>query len=275
MKCIMWVVLSGCCGGALATEGALEISQDCAANGCFAGDTAGFPVQIAAGGSYVLTSDLSVGEFESAVDVSVTGGSITIDLGGHVIDGGGRCTGTPVTACTSVAQVGVDLSDLGAGRALVRNGAIRGFNRAVYAFSHEGMTTLEDLDVSETTENGFAAIDLDGSTPSSVVLRRVTVSRNLSGGMRTGSGIHAVLEDAAVFGNGGAGGLHGATIFGNGTVVRSRFSDNAGISLVCIGVCAAGENVFIGNNGGSANPQFLVSNLLDMGGNVCGDGNCP
>ncbi len=31
---------------ALAADGALEINQDCAAVGCFSGDTAGFPVSI-------------------------------------------------------------------------------------------------------------------------------------------------------------------------------------------------------------------------------------
>ncbi len=43
---------------AFATDGVLEINQTCAVQtGCFAGDTAGFPVEIDVAGSYRLTSN--------------------------------------------------------------------------------------------------------------------------------------------------------------------------------------------------------------------------
>jgi hypothetical protein len=50
---------------AYAAEGIAEINQTCAVQtGCFAGDSPGFPVTIdgSAGGSYRLTSDLSVAD---------------------------------------------------------------------------------------------------------------------------------------------------------------------------------------------------------------------
>ena len=64
-----------------AVDGVLEISQACAeTTGCFAGDGVGFPVEITAGGSYVLTSDLQL-----AVDldaVSIDASPVTLDLNG-------------------------------------------------------------------------------------------------------------------------------------------------------------------------------------------------
>jgi hypothetical protein len=262
------------CAPAFAADGALEINQDCALAGCFASDFAGFPVEIASSGTYVLTSDLTVPEFGAGIVLNASAGSITLDLQGHTMDGGGRCTGTPVTACTASAQTGIELTGLGAGRLTVRNGALRGFNRALFTSNHLGTTTLEDVEIGDTTELGFAAVDFGGNATSYVVLRRVTVARSRSGGIRTGAGMRTTLEDVAVVGNGGLGGLHAVAISGVGSLLRSRFVDNGGLGVFCT-TCAFGANAFVNNNGGSANTQYVISTALDMGGNVCGDGTCP
>jgi hypothetical protein len=61
---------------ALAVDGVLEINQACAVQtGCFAGDTAGFPVTIdgGVGKSYRLTANLVVPDVETtAIEVRAT-----------------------------------------------------------------------------------------------------------------------------------------------------------------------------------------------------------
>ena len=70
---------------ALATDGVLEINQACAVQtGCFAGDGPGFPVTLAASGSYRLTSNLDFpSNTSSAIDVANS--DISIDLNGTTI----------------------------------------------------------------------------------------------------------------------------------------------------------------------------------------------
>jgi hypothetical protein len=95
-------------GFASAGDGVLEINQSCALVGCFAGDTAGFPVTIAASGSYRLTSNLET----TSNGVTVSGEGVQLDLGGFTVDGAGRCTGTPVTSCAGggVSTIGILVS---------------------------------------------------------------------------------------------------------------------------------------------------------------------
>ena len=54
------LIVAAITSSASAVDGVLQINQACASGpGCFAGDTAGFPVQILARGSYRLTTDLT------------------------------------------------------------------------------------------------------------------------------------------------------------------------------------------------------------------------
>jgi hypothetical protein len=67
---------------AQAVDGVLEINQTCAVNtGCFAGDTAGFPITINTQGSYVLTSNLDLPDVNTT-GIEVTVGIVTIDMNG-------------------------------------------------------------------------------------------------------------------------------------------------------------------------------------------------
>jgi hypothetical protein len=59
-SCWLAALVLGLAGSALANEGRREINQHCALVGCFAGDSAGFPVVLTAPGSYVLSGSLSV-----------------------------------------------------------------------------------------------------------------------------------------------------------------------------------------------------------------------
>jgi hypothetical protein len=66
-------------------DGVLEINQTCAVNtGCFAGDTAGFPITINTQGSYVLTSNLDLPDVNTT-GIEVTVGIVTIDMNGFAI----------------------------------------------------------------------------------------------------------------------------------------------------------------------------------------------
>ena len=78
---------------AFATDGVLEIDQACAMQtGCFAGDTAGFPVTIAASGSYRLTSNLVVAS-TTANGITMSVNNVAVDLNGFSVTGPGSGTG--------------------------------------------------------------------------------------------------------------------------------------------------------------------------------------
>lgn len=71
-------------------NGTLEINQTCVPDGCFIGDSAGFPVEIESPGSYVLTSNLAVPNGDTtAVEASTDAPGATIDLNGFSIQGTG------------------------------------------------------------------------------------------------------------------------------------------------------------------------------------------
>jgi len=79
------LLLLALAGPALAVDGVLEINQACAVNtGCFAGDTAGYPVTITDAGSYRLTSNVILPDlFTDAIHVSKN--DVAIDLNGFTI----------------------------------------------------------------------------------------------------------------------------------------------------------------------------------------------
>jgi len=120
-------LLLAAAGPAWAVDGVLEINQTCATQtGCFAGDTAGFPVDIGASGSYRLTSNLSV-PLTSLTAIDIGAGRVNLDLNGFTVSCGPGCTGTGATLIlgrgdlTSVsngiveraANAGIDLQGVG------------------------------------------------------------------------------------------------------------------------------------------------------------------
>lgn len=255
-----------------ASDGVLEINQDCVDNGCFTGDSAGFPVTLNSGGAYRLTSNLEVTTASNGILIQ-TEEPIDLDLGGFTIDGGGSCTGTPVTACTA----GPGISGVsGAGAQLrLHDGAVRGFSDLNLALSqmNDG-SVIEDLLSLESTNTGFASLALGvSSTGRTITLRNVTVSRNRGVGLvTTGTNAHFIFDGAVVSGNGDAGAL-----FNAGTTVKgSIFHRNASFGINSSGrVIALGNTTFFGNNGGSTAAQFAITTLLNMGGVVCEDASCP
>ena len=88
---------------AIASDGVLEINQTCVVQtGCFAGDTAGFPVTITTPGSDRLTSDLTVPD-ENTVGISVGTHDAGIDLNHFATLGPVTYSGIPLV-CTPRTQ---------------------------------------------------------------------------------------------------------------------------------------------------------------------------
>lgn len=96
--------------------------------GCFAGDTAGYPVTVdgSAGRSYGLTSDLIVPD-ENTMGILINTPSVTIDLGGFEIVRA-ACVGATVD-CTPVSGGGSGVlvaNSSTVGGVALRNGSITG-----------------------------------------------------------------------------------------------------------------------------------------------------
>lgn len=268
-----------------AAGGAFEINQDCIAVGCFAGDSAGFPLSITQPGSYVLTSDIVV-PAGTNIAISINASPVDLDLNHHAIDGGGSCSGIPVSSCTAGnGTTGISSYSGGHGVAQlhIHDGTIRGFTNgafsgAMYLSDVGDGTALERLNVVENGGSSTAAIELYTSgVGGAVQIRDSHIVRSDAYGIANNSGalasaVTVILENNDISGNG----LFGVTGF-SGTYTGNRFNSNGNyaINAAGLGYFALGSNSFSGNNGGGANPQY--SGLVrDMGGNVCIDHTpCP
>lgn len=258
--------------------GALEINQDCAAVGCFAGDTAGFPITISTPGSYVLTSDIAV-TTAGAVGIAINASPVDLNLNGHTIDGGGSCSGSPVTTCTvGAGETGITQNNsFLPGTVHVHDGTIRGF-------THDGLSAgmyfndsgdgivLEHLNVMENAGGWAIAFSAAPSVTGMVRLRDSLIARNQNIGVaQTGGAVTLTIsiENSEISSNGSYGVLSPPSA----TYVGNRFFRNGNNAINCGGACALGSNTFAGNN--LAGIQYSVSTLRDMGGNVCLDHSCP
>ena len=113
---------------AFAVDGVLEINQACALNGgCFSGDNSGYPVAINQGGSYRLTSDLTVDTTSGAIWILTS--DVTLDLNGFTI-----------SSSTSQGN-GLNLSS--ATNVEIRGGTIRGFSYGVFINSSELVRVID------------------------------------------------------------------------------------------------------------------------------------
>ncbi|QBB70178.1 right-handed parallel beta-helix repeat-containing protein [Pseudolysobacter antarcticus] len=251
-----------------ANPGALEINQDCAAVGCFAGDTPGFPVTITQPGSYILTSDLLTTDVNmDAIDVSVS--SVDLDLNGHTLNGGGTCTGTPVTACSGFAGTSGISAIIGPNTPVVihiHNGTVHGFSNFGIVVGAAADGTL--IDHISAYENGNSGVAISGTlnVATTARIRDSQISRNKLTGVVSPTASTLLVENSTVTGNGQIG-----LFFRSASMaVGNRINNNGSQGLYCIGyTCVLGQNVFMGNN--AAGAQFAVGTLSDMGGNVCTD----
>lgn len=257
---------------ASANPGALEINQDCVAVGCFAGDTAGYPITIAASGSYILTSDLTPPGFAGVNAITISATAVDIDLNGHTVDGGATCTGTPVTGCTGAAGArGLEFD--GTGVFHVHNGTVRGFSDiGILIFGASDGTVLDHLTIAE---NGYGALIAASSPDATTRIRDSQVVRNSAQGVSNTNGSFPLLiENSTAVGNGNK----GFAFYGAGSAaVGNRINKNGDVGIYCAASCGLGQNTFSNNNGGGANSQWSGGAFVhDMGGNQCLEkASCP
>ncbi len=290
---------------ALAVDGVLEINQTCAVQtGCFAGDTAGFPVTIdgSSGKSYRLTGSLAVGNF-SLGGVAISANEVTLDLNGFAITNDVTCSGLGSTVTCSASgssQHGVDAT--GQTRVTVRNGTVRGF-------AGDGITAGDYADISDihSEQNGgsgivarqFASVtnssaainNVDGmnvltssevigviarsnrnhgiSASNGSVIKNVRAWDNGGNGFELAFGV--VLSDSTTYINEGDGinSFGGCLISGNTAYANGR--DGGGYQLRTLPDSAYAGNVFrsaVGQLG-------YVFGGVNTGGNICNNALCP
>ena len=214
-------------------DGVLEINQTCALNGgCFAGDSAGFPVEITSPGSYRLTSNLNLTSIPSTIAIQIDGPHVTLDLGGFEIAGPVSCTGSGVTLdCGATGSAtGIRLNS-GADGTSIRNGTIRNMDSSGVGSSGSSRETLENLRAYNNARNGFSV------GPSSIISNCIAVENGDNG---FDLDIGTVVDRATAEGNGENGFESNQKVVVDNSTTRlnggrgydlgpsSRFGDNTG-----------------------------------------------
>lgn len=278
----------------LADEGMLEINQTCAVNdGCFAGDSPGFPVEITESGSYVLTGMLEPPSDQHGIFVNADG--VSIDFGGFGVKGPESCSDTPVTSCSGT-EITSGVRGNSASEVSVSNGRVTGVpgigiflgaRARVTDFKFvenggKGVAVGEDSRIEnvEARRNGDDGIVASDRT----VVREAIVSGNATDGIDMGN--FGVVVDSVVQGNGSDGipaikanvirnstvsenGGDGIFLFnGSSVVTDSSITDNAGFGVVCSsGESGLKGNVFRLNNDSNAQ---IDGSCIELGNNLCG-----
>jgi hypothetical protein len=237
----------------------LEINQSCAAAGCFAGDTPGFPVTAQAAGSYILTSNLTVPLADTEA-ISLYSG-ITLDLNGFTISGPVTCTGSPAVCDVSSTGTGV----YSGGHNLIRNGRIKGMGGNGIAGAD--YTRVEAVEIEGNGYSGISGV----SGSAGWIIERCNIHSNAQQGidLYNGSVGGTQVRQNSVRSNGGIGiRAPGAIVSGNAV------HQNGGVGFFG-GSAGLLDNVFTSNNGGSANDQ-LAGSPIEMSENICGSTTtCP
>ncbi len=231
---------------ALAADGVLEISQPCAVQtGCFAGDAPGFPVTLAAAGSYVLTSNLDAREEPVSV-IEITAADVTLDLGSFLVEGYGS-EEVPVIRAT-------------ADRVAIRNGTVA--------------ISIELRDRSSLDNIRLASSGVDGG----VVAGAMSLVLNCNvddGGTAITVGEGSLVLNNHTWSNFSLSAL-GSVIAGNSTSANDGALDAGSKSLVSdnsidsdvlrLSLDSSYRSNRISTGGGT---QYYVEGGIDAGGNLC------
>lgn len=300
-------ILTGAALPALAADGVLEINQTCAEGpGCFPGDSAGFPVQLANPGSYHLTGNLTVDD-EATNAIRIMAAHITIDLGGFTISGPAVCSGEPVTSCTNAgtgdgilaANNPDNFHDI-----TIRNGDIRGMGDDAISLQNIGGVHVDGVRAVGNAGFGFklgpraqitnslAASNLENGISASTASRvhGSTSMHNGGIGMNLAGGI-TIVTDSLSINNGNIGLNCGAAETDTCTIdgVTSSQNENFGMTLgnhailrgSNITANANGQVIFNGEGGYVGNvisggTPVSGTGAVELGLNLCnGDTSCP
>ena len=264
-----------------ASNGVLEISQSCVAAGCLPGDAPGFPVEITASGSYVLTSNIAVAD-ENTTAIYSSADSVSIDLGGFTISGVTTCSGTSPLVCTQTGTGnGVEIQAGKAGSIL--NGTVRnmgdtgirsfeGLIENVVVKHNGGSGIINSFGVVQNNvarENGEAGIECF-----TCLMQFNVVTNNGAYGI-VGAGLSRIRINQ-VESNGIGGGMTGPGIIADGFIENNSVSSNRGAGLVGTSVTIYGGNVFQANEqSGTPDPTNQVTGGDQFGANYCHGVLCP
>jgi hypothetical protein len=190
--------------------------------------------------------------------IRVTGPNVTLDLGGHTVDGTGTGTGVQATAC----PFGVECEATNS--FTLRNGHVRDFRTGVDAF--DGPFLVEDLVVTENLVTGLTANHAIGAT-----VRGVLAHDNGAGGINLGFLQDATVVDNEVHSNGS--GLGGGTVVGTDIERNSihgnefnglAFTDVRGNRIAHNRIAGSGLYGMFFENGSTAN-LLLDNRVADSG----------
>ena len=264
-----------------AVDGVIEINQ-AAVNAA-----GGFPFVIGAPGSYRLTGNLTVPAETTAIQIAAS--QVTLDLNGFAILG-------PLSGTNGIG-VETPLSGPTFEDVTVRNGAIRGMASHGILLREQG-GRVENVRAFLNGGTGISVAQRSAVHGCTAVQNDIgieagsgsTVSDNVASD-NAAEGI-LVVASTTVSGNTARGNLHGIEA-GSGSMVRGNIANsNTILGITAVNALAVenaasfngsfglqisggyGANVFIGNNGGSGNPQ--VSGGSELGSNFCGSNTvCP
>lgn len=200
---------------AQAVDGVIEINADCAAFGCFSGDSAGYPVTIPFPGSFRLTSDLTTNSVNTTLIV-VTSDLVSIDLNGFSLSGPVTCSGSTLSCSGSGTGDGIDAGN--DDNVVIRNGTIRGMGDNGIRVCRGAR--LENLTVAENGDLG-----IDAQCPGGR-LDNLVVQENGNNGVSLGFGA-SYLTNSTVYNNGSQG------VFGGhcGNVLMSGNASNSCVAI--------------------------------------------
>jgi hypothetical protein len=255
MRLILTLVLLTLATPALAAnssppaDGVLEINQVCAERkGCFAGDTAGYPITISTAGSYVLTSNLIIPD-EYTHGIYVVANDVGIDLNNFAIIRSG-CEGATLDCSPASGNGnGVISPSLEDGTVTFRGISVR--NGSVVGMGDNGVRLREQSEVENlrarwnrgrgiqvgsgsTVSRSTAHENGDGIFASNSVVSESAANRNRISGI-------VAQEYSTVLGSTAAGnGSNGIFLFG--TASGNTVNDNSGR-----GISAGQGSTVLGN----------------------------
>jgi hypothetical protein len=217
-------------GTASAVDGVLEINQACAVNtGCFAGDAAGFPVEISQAGSYRLTGNLNVSS-ANVTAIEITARDITLDMNGFAIIGpaSGSGTGNGIHGDISPSTANVT----------VTNGVVRGMGNDGINLRGAG-ARVEGVQAISNANDGIAVGITGTVTACSATLNGDIGIRASNNSVVTGNTARFNGSESA-FGSGISAG-NGSTVLGNSS------SSNQGEGIVAGPGCTVTNNAVVEN----------------------------
>jgi hypothetical protein len=260
---------------ALAVDGVVLINQNTSINGLPGCLHAGFPIQICQPGSYRLSGNLTVPEFQTAIEINAD--QVTLDLNGFSITGPVTCQvfSSTTTSCTGSAGWGVTASYRD--HITIRNGSIKGMYTGI-SVSGKGVL-IEEIHAARNRYSGIYAYTI--SNDSSTILRRNTVIQNgdlgmvaynasISENVAQGNKSHGMSANSSQVSrnvsthNGGVG-IRG---------VVSTLSDNTlnsnGTAGLFVDRCLYGGNMMWGNDGGA----IIAESSISQNNNYCSGSAC-